>query len=211
MELLLASSNPHKVREVRAVLGPLGVEIVGLDSVEEAAGVAEPVEDGETFADNARIKAAHYARATGMWCLADDSGLEADALGGRPGVHSARYAGSGGSRDERDRANNALLLAELDGVADDRRTARFVCAMCLCDPQGRVAAETRGTIEGAIGCEPRGRNGFGYDPLFVLPDLGCTLAQVTADEKNARSHRGQAARRMAEHLKKAPGTFSGAG
>jgi XTP/dITP diphosphohydrolase len=196
MEVLFASTNPHKVTEVRAIMAPYGVTVIGLDDVENAAGLAEPVEDGETFADNARIKAVYYAKALGQWCLADDSGLEVDALGGEPGVRSARYAGIEGTREERDRANNRKLLAGLENVPDEKRTARFVCAMCLVDADARVIAETRGTVEGVMGREPRGHNGFGYDPLFCLPHLGCTSAELPSEQKNALSHRGDAARQM---------------
>lgn len=199
MQLLFASSNPHKVREVHAILRALGIEVIGLDAVEHAG--PEPVEDGETFAANARIKAVHYARATGRWCLADDSGLTVDALGGEPGVRSARYAGVGESRTERDMANNARLLRELEGTPPADRTARFVCSMCLADPTGTVVAETSGSMQGVIGSAPRGENGFGYDPLFVLPRLACTSAELPPDKKNVLSHRGDALRRMAGRLR----------
>jgi XTP/dITP diphosphohydrolase len=200
MEVVFASTNPHKVAEVRAIMRPHGVNVIGLDEVEDAAGLAEPVEDGETFADNARTKAVYYATALGRWCLADDSGLEVDALGGEPGVRSARYAGVGGTREARDRANNRKLLARLERVPDERRAARFVCAMCLADAEGRVIAETRGTVEGVMGREPRGYNGFGYDPLFCLPHLGRTSAELPSEQKNALSHRGDAARKMAAKM-----------
>ncbi len=199
MQLLFASSNPHKVREVGAIMRGLGIDVIGLDAIGHSG--PEPVEDAETFADNARIKAVHYAKVSGRWCLADDSGLAVDALGGKPGVRSARYAGIGETRSEQDEANNALLLRELEGVASPDRTARFVCAMCLADPSGAVAAETIGTFEGVITMAPRGDNGFGYDPLFELPELGCTSAELPPEKKNALSHRGDAARRMAVLLK----------
>jgi len=199
MQLLFASSNPHKVREVSAILRGLGIDVVGLDAIGHAG--PEPVEDADTFAANARIKAVHYAKVSDRWCLADDSGLAVDALGGRPGVRSARYAGIGETRPERDEANNALLLRELEGVAPPERTARFICTMCLVDPSGTVAAETTGTFEGVITTTPRGDNGFGYDPLFELPQLGCTSAELPPEKKNALSHRGDAVRRIAELLK----------
>jgi XTP/dITP diphosphohydrolase len=199
VRILFASSNPHKVREVRAILGECGVEVRGLDAGERA--LPEPVEDAPDFAGNARIKAVYYARKTGQHCLADDSGLEVDALRGAPGVLSARYAGADGGREERDRANNARLLRELEGVPKGKRTARFVCAMCLAGPRGDVLAETQGAVEGRIGFEPRGENGFGYDPLFVLPEVGCTSAELPPEEKNALSHRGRAARTMAQRLR----------
>lgn len=198
--IVFASSNPHKVDEVRAILASSAIEIVGLERA-----IPEPVEDADTFEGNAAIKALYYARATGMVCLADDSGLEVDALGGRPGVLSARYAGVGSNRAERDAANNAKLLRELEGVPEAKRTARFVCAMALAEPPskhhpgGQILATTRGTFEGRIGLEQRGTNGFGYDPLLVIAD-GRTSADLSADEKNARSHRGAAARAMAAHL-----------
>ncbi len=199
MHLLFASTNPHKVREVHAILHALGIEVIGLDAVEHTG--RQPVEDGDTFAANARIKAMHYARATGRWCLADDSGLVVDALDGEPGVRSARYAGVGDTRAERDTANNAKLLRELERIPPADRTARFVCSMCLADARGTVVAETSGSMEGVIGSVARGDNGFGYDPLFVLPQLGCTSAELPPDKKNILSHRGDALRQMAERLR----------
>lgn len=201
MEILVATSNTHKLEEIEAILAPLGLRAIGLDSIENL-NMEEPVEDAERFAENARIKALHYARATGRMCLADDSGLEVDALNGEPGVYSARYAGVGLTREERDRANNEKLLCvlkELD-LPIEQRAARFVCAMSLADPTGRVLAETRGVFEGLIGNEPRGLNGFGYDPLLYLPDVDRTSAELFPAEKNARSHRGAATRAMAERI-----------
>lgn len=199
LRVVLATSNPHKVSEVQAVLEPLGFEVVSLAEVGDVP--PEPNEDGDTFEANARIKAVAYARATQLHCLAEDSGLEVDALCGAPGVLSARYAGTGGSREERDRANNEKLLEALSAVAPERRTARFVCAMCFAAPDGRVLAETRGEYEGRVADAPRGENGFGYDPLLYLPDVGCTSAELAPAEKNARSHRGKAARSMAGRLR----------
>lgn len=200
MRLLFTTSNPHKLRELRQMLTPIGVEVDGLDSLD--APVEEPVEDGDTFAANARLKAVGYASATGEACLAEDSGLEVDALGGAPGVHSARYAGVEGSRDVKDAANNEKLLREMADVRDGERAARFVSALCLVDAEGSVLFETRGTYEGVVAREPRGENGFGYDPLLELPDLGKTSAELTADEKNARSHRGEATRKLVDWLQK---------
>ena len=199
MQLLLATSNPHKIKEVAAILGPMGIDVVGFGALESK--ISEPVEDGETFQANARIKAVYYAKALRRMCLADDSGLEVDALGGAPGVHSARYAGVDGQRAQRDQANNEKLLAELQGVPAEQRTARFACAMCLAEADGAIVAETRGTFQGIITTEPRGENGFGYDPLLYLPDVGCTSAELSPQQKNARSHRGVASREMAKHLK----------
>jgi XTP/dITP diphosphohydrolase len=196
--LLVATGNPHKVEEIEAVLGPLGFRLEGLGSV--GRDLPEPEEDGETFEANARIKAVAYARMTGRRCLADDSGLEVDALDGAPGVRSARFAGIGATRSERDAANNALLLERLREVPAARRHARFVCAMCVADPDGTIVAESRGTFPGVILDAPRGTNGFGYDPLLFLPAEGRSSAELTADEKNARSHRGHAARLIALRL-----------
>ena len=197
--ILLATSNPHKLDEVRAVLEPLGYRVL---SLADAPGEhPEPVEDADTFEGNARLKAIGYARSTSMQCLADDSGLEVDAIDGAPGVHSARYSGVEGDRATRDAANNEKLLAALAGVPEARRTARFVCCMCLADPDGTIVAETRGTFEGIITDHPEGSNGFGYDPLLYLPDRDCTSAELSPDEKNARSHRGEACRRLAEFLR----------
>ncbi|HEX4478118.1 MAG TPA: RdgB/HAM1 family non-canonical purine NTP pyrophosphatase [Polyangiaceae bacterium] len=193
--LLFATTNPHKVAEVRALLEPLGFEVTSLDALPTMP--AEPVEDADTFAGNALLKARAYAKSTGLPCLAEDSGLEVDALGGAPGVHSARYSGTGGARAERDRANNEKLVKALAGVPRERRAARFVCAMCLAEPDGAVVVESSGTYDGLVADEPRGENGFGYDPLLYLPDVGRTSAELSSDEKSARSHRGKAARALA--------------
>jgi XTP/dITP diphosphohydrolase len=198
-DVLLATGNPHKLDEVRAVLAPLGWTVLGLDDL-DGATPPEPDEDGDTFAANARIKALAYAAATGRLALADDSGLEVDALGGEPGVFSARWSGVDGDRATRDAANNRKLVERLAGTAEADRTARFVCAMCLATPDGTILAETRGTFDGVITLEPRGTNGFGYDPHLRLPDDGRTSAELSPDEKNARSHRGAATRAMAEAM-----------
>ena len=200
-ELLLATSNPNKVREVREVLAQLGYTVLSLADL-YAAGEEpeEPVEDGATFEENARKKAVGYAALTGRACVAEDSGLEVDALGGAPGVHSARYAGVDGDRETRDAANNAKLLRALVGVPEQARTARFVAALCMVDADGSVQFETRGTYEGVIAEAPRGAGGFGYDPLLFLPDVGRTSAELTSAEKHARSHRGAAVRALAAFL-----------
>jgi XTP/dITP diphosphohydrolase len=190
MKLLIATTNPHKVREIGQVLGPLGLDVCSLADV--APHLPEPVEDADTFEGNARIKAVAYARALRMPCLADDSGLEVDALGGAPGVHSAYYGGVGKTREERDPANNRKLIAELRKLGDVDRSARFVCALCLVDAEGRVLFETRG------------ENGFGYDPHLFLPDVGKTSAELPPDAKNARSHRGAATRALHAWLVKNP-------
>lgn len=196
MRLLVATRNPGKVRELRAMLTAAGWEAVGL----EEAGVAEsPEEDAleafETFEENARAKARYFAERTGLPALADDSGLEVDALGGAPGVRSRRFAVADQVRGERqDEANNRRLLELLAEVAEDARAARFVCAAALARPGGGEVVR-RGTIEGRISRSPRGDGGFGYDPIFLLPD-GRTLAEAPPEEKNAVSHRAGAVRAL---------------
>lgn len=195
--IILATGNPGKLREFQEVLADLPVEIRGL---KDLSPIPEPAEDGDTFAANARAKASYYAQATQQWCLADDSGLVVEALGGEPGVRSARYAadecGAGAKRAEIDAANNRKLLRELADVPDEQRTARFVCHLALSDGQ-RVLIETFDTIEGRMIHQARGDNGFGYDPLFLVPELGKTTAELPSDQKNAISHRGKAARHFA--------------
>ncbi|MBR0353986.1 MAG: XTP/dITP diphosphatase [Oscillospiraceae bacterium] len=186
MKLILASNNAHKLREIKEILGGCFDEIVTL---REAGIVHETVEDGETFLDNARKKAREIAEISGCCALADDSGLCVDALGGAPGVYSARFAGEHGD----DEANNALLLEKLQGV--ENRAAHFTCAVVLAYPDGReLSAE--GYFYGEIAHAPAGENGFGYDPLFFLPAYGCTSAQLSPEEKNRISHRGNALRAL---------------
>lgn len=210
--IVLATANPHKVAELRAIFLAAGVAVLGLSEVGGGgADQAEPEEIGTTFEENAAIKALAYARRTGRPCLADDSGLEIDALGGRPGVISSHYSTGGRetglSRAQRDAANNALVLRELAGVPPERRGARFVCVMCLATPDGRTPHRARGTFEGRIGEPPRvpaGSNGFGYDPLFlVAPDFTLTGAQLAPEVKNRLSHRARAAADMAAWVKSA--------
>jgi len=202
--VVAATGNPAKLRELREILSGVGVEIVGLGGFPP---VVEPEETGETFAGNARAKALYYARKTGQWCLADDSGLEVDALDAAPGVRSARYAcervGENAAREQLTAANNAKLLEALADVPDEDRAARFVCHLALADPEA-VRLEARGTLEGRIARVPAGAEGFGYDPVFYLPDRGCTAAELTAEQKNAISHRGAAARALAEKLRRSP-------
>ena len=194
LQILLATSNVHKLQEVREILEPMGFHVDGLETLRKS--IEEPVEDADTFAGNARLKALAYAKATGKRCMADDSGLSVDVLGGKPGVYSARFAGVGTTREERDSANNALLLSKLQHTSESERSARFVCAMCVADPDGTVVGESEGTFEGVITLEPRGTNGFGYDPLLYVQDAQKTSAEMTSDEKNARSHRGEAVRNI---------------
>lgn len=199
LRLVVATSNPHKIEEIAAVLAPWGFRVLGLADA-GGADLEEPDETGATFAENARIKAVAYAQALGVPCLADDSGLEVDALGGEPGVRSARWSGVGGDRATRDAANNRKLIERIAAVPSRERTARFVCAMCLAAPDGTVLAESCGTFEGVVVETPRGTNGFGYDPHLFLPDEGRTSAELSPEEKNARSHRGGATRAIAEIL-----------
>lgn len=192
--ILVATTNPGKVRELRAMLG----DEVEWKSLADFPGVGEVKEDGATFAENARKKATGYARATGLWTLADDSGLVVDALGGAPGVNSARFSGDkpkGVDRKVIDRRNWEKLLLLLEGVSPAKRTARFVCCLCLAGPE-EVLIETQGTVEGLITEEPAGVGGFGYDPVFLVPQLGRTVAQLGDDEKNAVSHRGNAMKKL---------------
>jgi XTP/dITP diphosphohydrolase len=185
--LLLATNNAGKAAEFRQLLAGCGWELV----TPEELGLAIQVEEtGQTYAENATLKAVEYARAGGLVTLADDSGLEVDALDGRPGVLSARYAGA----DRTDQERVQALLEELAGVPDDERTARFRCVIAIADATGRVEL-VDGTVEGRIGHEPRGENGFGYDPIFLLPDRGMTTAELPPDEKNAVSHRAMAAQK----------------
>ena len=186
--VLFATTNAGKLRELRGLVGG-ALEVLGLADLPP---IPEPAEDADTFEENAALKAHAYAAAAGMPALADDSGLCVDALGGRPGVLSARYAPGD------DRARYEKLLRELAGVPDPRRTAAFRCALALAQPDGRVHVEV-GACTGAIAHAPRGSHGFGYDPVFQLPD-GRHLAELTPEEKGALSHRGAAFRLMRPHL-----------
>lgn len=197
-EILLATGNAGKAREMSEILSGAGDTItlhVRWRQLQEFTGWPEAVEDGRTFLENARSKAFHYARLSGLWTIADDSGLEVDALGGEPGVRSARYAGEPKS----DQANNALLVERLAGVPDERRTARFRCAVVLADGQ-RILAGAEGAVEGRIIDHPRGVNGFGYDPHFWVDSAGMTAAEMYSEQKHAVSHRGQALRKLAAQL-----------
>jgi XTP/dITP diphosphohydrolase len=189
--LLLASGNPGKLVELQALLRGLPVEVVSRPDLPDVA------ETGETFVENAILKAHAAALWSGEWALADDSGLEVDALDGAPGVLSHRYAGP----DATDAERNARLLAELAGVPDARRTARFRCAVALAAPDGRVWT-AEGTCEGKIAHAPRGEHGFGYDPIFRLPDLNRTMAELLPAEKNHLSHRARALTAMAEIIQR---------
>jgi XTP/dITP diphosphohydrolase len=192
--VLLATHNRGKLRELREIVAGTALDWLGLD---DFPGMVEVEETGATFAENARLKALHYAQATGLCTLADDSGLEVDALGGEPGVLSARYAGEA----HNDAANNRKLVANLANVPQERRQARFRCAMAFVR-DGKVVLETSGAVEGLIIDVPRGANGFGYDPHFLVPELGRTMAELPAEQKNARSHRGRALRAMLPQIEK---------
>jgi XTP/dITP diphosphohydrolase len=185
--LVLASTNPHKIAEFRALLAGAPFELLSPADL----GVTVQVEEtGDTFDENAILKALAYAEATGLLALADDSGLEIDALGGAPGVHSARWAGVDTSYEERFR----LLEQCLAGIPDEQRTARYRCAIALAEPAPRgLYAVVSGTLEGRIARTPRGTEGFGYDPIFFLPERGKTVGELTAAEKNSISHRARAA------------------
>jgi len=187
--LVAATGNPGKLAELERLLDGLGWEVVA----QSAFGVEPPPEDGLTFVENAILKARHAAERTGRPALADDSGIVVDALGGAPGVRSARYAGEGSG----DAANNERLVRALAGVPEAERTARFECAVAwMRDPRDPVPLIARGTWEGRMLEAPRGTNGFGYDPLFLDPAAGLTAAELPSERKDALSHRGQALRAL---------------
>ena len=201
MRIVFATGNKDKMREIRDILGNLGLEIL---SMKEAGIEGDIEENGTTFSENSMIKAESVAKllkkqdpeaAKESIILADDSGLEVDYLGGEPGIYSARYMGRDTSYTEK----NTAIIAKLDGVPDEKRTARFVCAISAVLPNGKKLG-TLGTMEGRIGYEIAGQNGFGYDPIFFLPEYGKTSAEISAEEKNAISHRGKALREMEKVL-----------
>jgi XTP/dITP diphosphohydrolase len=195
--VVLATRNRHKIEEIRRILAETGVEGIELVSLADDPDVPDVEETGLTFVDNAVLKATTVATATRLPAVADDSGLSVDALGGMPGVLSARWAGRHGD----DAANLALVLDQLADVPDDRRTARFVCAAALAVPDGAVTVE-KGLVSGRLIREPRGTNGFGYDPIFVPDGDTRTTAELPSAEKDAISHRGRAFRALAPHLRK---------
>jgi len=197
MKLLIASRNRGKVLEIRALLGLALQKVVEVVTLAELPNTEQPREDGKTFAENARLKALHYAKAHRILCIADDSGLAVDALGGLPGVRSARFAGEGAS----DASNNEHLLHELAPFAHPWKAA-FVCVAVAALPN-RVVAEAMGKVEGEILLEGRGRDGFGYDPLFFVPSLGKTMAELSTAQKNQVSHRGYALRALIAEMKAA--------
>lgn len=190
--IVFATGNVGKMREIRMIMEDMGMEIL---SMKEIGINPDIVEDGTTFTENAIIKAKAVAALTDAIVLADDSGLEIDALNKEPGIYSARYMGE----DTSYRLKNANLIERLEGVPDEKRTARFVCAIAAVLPNGELLT-TLGTVEGRIGYEEKGANGFGYDPIFFLPEFGCTSAELTDEQKNEISHRGKALRAMKELL-----------
>jgi len=190
--LLIATNNPGKTAEYRELLGDAGWELV---TPRDVGLQLEVEESGHDYAENAKIKAATFAKASGLVALADDSGLEVDALGGAPGPLSARFGGEGLS----DEGRVALLLERLAGVPPEKRSARFRCLIAVAQPEGQVDL-FEGQCEGRVAVEPRGESGFGYDPVFLLPDRGLTMAELPPHEKNAVSHRGRAARQAKAFL-----------
>ncbi|MGH2444008.1 MAG: RdgB/HAM1 family non-canonical purine NTP pyrophosphatase [Chloroflexota bacterium] len=193
IRLLLASSNQHKLRELRSLLAPHGIELVSPADLRLELAVEET---GSTYEENARIKAEAFRDASGLICLADDSGLEVDALNGRPGLFSARFGGAGLD----DAGRTALVLEQMGGVPAARRGARFVTVIAIAAPGG-VTRTFEGTVNGSITTEPEGDEGFGYDPIFFHAPSGCTLAQLALERKDEVSHRGRAMVKAAEYLR----------
>lgn len=191
--LVLATHNQGKVEEIKKILGEFPLEFL---SCADLVRVPEVVEDGQTFYENALKKALVLSEYTGKLTMADDSGLEVDALNGQPGVYSARFAGEESDSE----ANNDKLLSLLEGLPMEKRGARFKCVIVLADREGEIA-RAEGICEGAIAEIPKGENGFGYDPLFYLPEKGCTMAELSLEEKNSLSHRGRALQEMKELFK----------
>lgn len=192
-EIIVATTNKGKIAEIALALAGLPVKVLDLSAFGD---IPEAVENGDSFSANARMKAKYYAEQTGKACLADDSGLEVDALGGAPGIYSARFAGENAT----DAQNNQKLLQELTGIISEKRTARFRCVLAFVDIDGNVLTAS-GVREGVIGEELCGLGGFGYDPLFYMPEMKKTMAECSKSEKNAISHRGQALESMTKMLK----------
>ena len=195
--ILIATANAAKVREFQRMLASDRLQWRSLSDFGPAQSIEET---GQTFRDNACLKAEGYARQFNTWALADDSGLEVDALDGNPGVYSARWAAMNGT-GRGDADNNATLLRQLEAIEDPHRTARFVCVLALADPTGRIVLTTSDAVEGRLLREPRGSNGFGYDPLFMIDSLGRTTAELAPEAKHQISHRGKALRQMAQAMK----------
>ena len=191
--IVFATGNAGKMKEIKMILGDLGMPVV---SMKEAGIEADIVEDGTSFAENAQIKAKAICEMTGEIVLADDSGLKIDYLNKEPGIYSARYMGE----DTSYHIKNAKLIERLEGVPDEKRTARFVCAIAAAFPDGSMKT-VRAAMEGRIGYKESGENGFGYDPIFYLPEYGCTSAEISMEEKNKISHRGKALRAIKDELR----------
>ena len=194
-KIIFATKNEGKLKEIRQILGESGIEVI---SMKEAGLDIDIVENGSTFEENAGIKAKAVMDASGECAMADDSGLEIDAFDKAPGIYSARYLGENTSYD----IKNRIILDKMKDIHDEQRTARFVCAIALAVPGENELFVKRGVMEGRIAWEIEGKNGFGYDPIFFLPERGCTSASLTPEEKNLISHRGKALREMAEMIKK---------
>ncbi len=195
--LILASRNAKKVQEIHALLEPWGIEVQGVCDFPDLPDV---VEDRDTFHGNAEKKAGETARQLGEWTLAEDSGLCVDALQGEPGVYSARYAGETGRREERDRRNNEKLIKALENVPGEKRTAHYVCHVAVADPLGEIRLNVDAVCGGRIISEPRGANGFGYDPYFLLPEYHRTFGELSSLVKNHLSHRARAFERLLPKL-----------
>lgn len=217
MKVLMATRSAHKLAEIREILADadVPVELVGLEEVGiERVPEEDDLEPYDTFEENALSKARHFRRLSGLPTLSDDSGLAVDALDGAPGVRSKRFSPAAVAGEvtgqPRDDANNAWLLERLEGVPDPERTARYVCVVALIGPDDR-ASTVRGEVEGRIARSPSGKGGFGYDPLFFVPDLGRTFGEAPAAEKHARSHRGRAFRAMLPRLRALAADAAGAG
>lgn len=194
MKIIFATGNENKLREIRQITENMGIEIV---SMKDAGYYTEVEETGTTFEENAYLKASAIAKKCNLPTLADDSGLEIDYLNKEPGIYSSRFMGE----DTPHSVKNAELLRRMEGVPDEKRTARFVCAICLVRPDG--SSETvKATMEGRVAYKSAGKNGFGYDPIFFLPERGCTSAELSPEEKNKISHRGKALRMMRDILEK---------
>ncbi len=191
-QYLVATGNPHKTEAIRGILAAYPITLTDLS---EHDPIPEPEETGESFLENALLKSRYYAKMTGFNAMADDSGLEIDALGGEPGVHSARYAGADTPHSEK----MARVLEAMQDVPEGKRSARFRCVAAVTFPDGREYT-AEGAMEGVIGFEPKGDGGFGYDPIVYLPELGCTVAELSPEQKDEISHRGKAFRALMEKL-----------
>jgi XTP/dITP diphosphohydrolase len=202
LRLVVASRNRKKTLEIRDLLAPYGIEVVGIS---EIAGVPDVVEDGQTFAENAAKKASQTARTLSLWTLGEDSGLEVAALAGAPGIYSARFSGPNAT----DESNNAKLLSELSAVPDERRNARYVCNAAVADPSGEIRLQVEAYCHGRITRAPRGTNGFGYDPNFLIPEYHRTFGELSPAVKRHLSHRARAFERLIPHLVRLLGGESG--